>query len=262
MSAVDAAGKHHLPEMGFPVTPFVQTVTRPTGCACGNTNCLIPYGECHCGCRRTTPISKETCQKKFLYKGFPARYFPGHSYRTQKTPDFPKDAIPFKIDGKPCRLVPLTKGQYAIVNDSEYGRVMMSEWSALKRQKAAGFYAVSRRRDADGKSRMVYMHRFILGLEFGDPLEGDHIEPMDTLDNRIENLQTVTVAQNSMKQRLQKRRSGRLKGAHKHRNWWLAQIREGGKMIVIKRRCKTELEAHLIYCEEAKRRFGKFARFK
>jgi hypothetical protein len=140
--------------------------------------------------------------------------------------------------------------------------VMSMEWSALKRKKGVGFYAVSSKRDADGKATTIYMHRFILGLERGNPLEGDHIEPMDTLDNRIENLQVVTVAQNSMKQRLQKRRVGRLKGAHKHRRWWLAQIREGGKMTVIKRRCKTELEAHLAYCEEATKRFGKFARFK
>ena len=35
----------------------------------------------------------------------------------------------------------------------------------------------------DRPARTVYLHRFLLGLDYGDPLEGDHIDTWNTLDN-------------------------------------------------------------------------------
>lgn len=53
-----------------------------------------------------------------------------------------------------------------------------------------GIYAVRYHR-----SRPVLMHRQLLGLEEGDPREGDHING-DQMDNRRENLRIVTRSQN------------------------------------------------------------------
>jgi hypothetical protein len=39
------------------------------------------------------------------------------------------------------------------------------------------------------------LHRYLLGLVLGDPLQGDHIDG-DTLNNRRENLRIVTYEQN------------------------------------------------------------------
>lgn len=234
------------------MTPSEQSIP----CICGNIDCAIPYGTCHCGCGEITRVATRNRYDVGHRKGMPVPYMQSHWMRIPR-----EEFGEFKIDGATCRLVKLTMGQYAIVNDSEYERVMKSIWSALKRKNRDGFYAVTSKKNADGKVRLVYMHRFILGLESGDPREGDHREPMTTLDNRIENLRIASSAQNSMNSHTQQRRKGKLKGAHRHKAHWVSQITFQRKMIILGR-FKTELEAHLRYCEEAKKLFGEFARFK
>jgi AP2 domain len=39
-----------------------------------------------------------------------------------------------------------------------------------------------------GKKRRLYLHRYLLDLDFGDKREGDHIDPKDTLNNMDHNL--------------------------------------------------------------------------
>lgn len=55
-------------------------------------------------------------------------------------------------------------------------------------------YALRRRTD-------TFLHRLLLGLERGDPREGDHING-NGLDNRRENLRIVTTAQNAQNKHL------------------------------------------------------------
>ena len=57
------------------------------------------------------------------------------------------------------------------------------------------YYAQRRKKFLDGKSRIVPMHREILGLEYGDKRKGDHIDH-DTLYNCRNNLRVVTHRQN------------------------------------------------------------------
>ena len=171
----------------------------------------------------------------------------------------PEEFGPFKIDGVPCRLIKLTKGQYSIVNESEYERVRKIKWAALYSKNGRRYYAY-KSLQVKGRAYSLYMHRLILGLDYGDPRQSDHIETMNTLDNRHENLQIVTPAENIRRSKLQLRRRDRLKGAHKHRNEWHSHITENRKTFYLGS-FKTEIEAHLRYCEEAKKRFGRFASF-
>ena len=59
------------------------------------------------------------------------------------------------------------------------------------------------------RQRIVFMHREVLDLEYGDPLQGDHIN-RDRLDNRRSNLRRVTVAE-------QRQNSTPRGGASRHR---------------------------------------------
>lgn len=70
------------------------------------------------------------------------------------------------------------------------------------------------------------MHRQVLGLEYGDPRNGDHIEPMATLDNTIQNLRIASGSQNMMNQRRRVDNTSGYKGVTfaKRNHKWLAQI--------------------------------------
>lgn len=87
------------------------------------------------------------------------------------------------------------------------------------------------------------MHRVILGLNTGDPREGDHING-NKLDNRRSNLRIVTHAEQM--QNLMKRApaSSRFRGVYwdrgKHR--WAARVRLEGKTYRLGR-FRSEIEA-------------------
>lgn len=70
-------------------------------------------------------------------------------------------ALPFKIDGEPCRLILLTLGYYAIVDADEYENLWMYNWYATVKDN--GVYAVRNkpRRRID-KHVSIYMHRQIM----------------------------------------------------------------------------------------------------
>ena len=52
-------------------------------CICGNPNCGIPFGLCHCGCERTTPIAKVSNKDQVI--GLPKKYCQGHRVTYPKT---------------------------------------------------------------------------------------------------------------------------------------------------------------------------------
>jgi hypothetical protein len=45
---------------------------------CEDTDCAIPYGECHCGCGEPTALPRQTSRRLNLVKGEPQRYIMGH----------------------------------------------------------------------------------------------------------------------------------------------------------------------------------------
>ena len=48
---------------------------------CLDPSCSIPYGRCHCGCGRPTPISESSSRKDLTVLGEPRRYVQGHRGR-------------------------------------------------------------------------------------------------------------------------------------------------------------------------------------
>lgn len=82
--------------------------------------------------------------------------------------------------------IPLTQGQVTKVDEKDWERLHGLEWHAAWEPRMKKFYAV---RVKDG--RTAKLHREIMGLAFGNPLQVDHVNH-DTLDNRRENLRVVT----------------------------------------------------------------------
>lgn len=104
------------------------------------------------------------------------------------------------------------------------------------------------------------MHRLILGLNKGDPREGDH-RHHNTTDNRRSELRIATSSQNKMNTRGKiSGRTSRFKGVHfdSTKRRWTAQIKIGDKHKFIGRYI-TEEAAASAYADEARKYFGEYA---
>lgn len=178
------------------------------------------------------------------------------------------DAQPFKLDGVYCKLIPLNKGLYAIVWESDYEWLMQWKWYAVWSNRSLRYYAYRnvRKDDLEGTSKTVNMHRQIMGMMLASDLRRvDHRNREDTLDNRRSNLRTATPMQNMWnKKRYSNNRSG-FKGVgwHKHTTGpkkWVARIRVDGILKSLGY-YQTPEEAFEAYKVSAVRHFGEFARF-
>ncbi len=137
------------------------------------------------------------------------------------------------------RRIKLTRGKYAIVDDSDFDWLNQWKWCALKAPNK--YYAV----------RMcgVRMHREIMGLKKGDGTEVDHRNGKG-LDNRRENLRVCSRSENMQNLR---KYQGVCMGVSCQK--WLAYITKNGKQINIGRYL-TRKEAGIAYDKKAIELFG------
>jgi hypothetical protein len=234
------------------MTPPQQTLSSCIHC---ESTCGIPYGHCHCGCGSPTSVSSFSHKAAGYIRGTYKKFARGHSIRVPPAIEL---AAPFKIDGIYCRLIPLSQGQYAIVDETDYEWLMQWKWFAYREKN--GFYANRNCRGEDGKKYVLAMHRVILGMEKGDGRNGDHFNTV-TLDNRRDNLRDASKSQNGMNRDAPANNSSGIKDLYFHRanRMWVARIVAEGKTIFLgSRRIKEEAAALLP--EGIKKHHGEFAR--
>lgn len=155
------------------------------------------------------------------------------------------------------KLIPLTQGQFAKVSAHRYEELSKWKWYAIWFPLASQFYAARKSRTPEGKRYVMYMHRFILGLEYADPREGDHRNPKDTLNNTDENLRIATRGGQCRNQTKRKHNRSGFKGIYRKGHRW-------GAKIVLNRvphylgSFASQEEAHAAYCVASKRLHGEF----
>lgn len=133
--------------------------------------------------------------------------------------------VPYWDEERRCWLVPLTRGKFAIVDESDVERVAEYSWCAIPHRRT--WYA-----DARIRGKGVRMHRFILG-EFA-PAIVDHING-DGLDNRRNNMRSATPAQSQANRRHTKRGIGSFRGVTPSptAGKWVAQISIDDKNVYL-----------------------------
>jgi hypothetical protein len=141
------------------------------------------------------------------------------------------------------KIIPLTHGQRALVDDDEYEHLAKHKWHV----NAYGYAVTWIDR------RIVFMHRKIIGAEKGQLV--DHVNHQTT-DNRRSNLRLCTRSQNAMNMKRRKGRS-KFKGVFwaDHARRWRARITVNYKAIYLGY-FDSELEAALA---AARNHFREFA---
>lgn len=123
------------------------------------------------------------------------------------------------------KLIPLTRGQFATVDDEDFEFLSQWKWHALKQPKT---YYAARNVKVDGKKITIWMHRLINSTP--DDLLTDHING-NGLDNRRANLRSVTHQDNMINCARHARGISKYRGVswHIRTNRWIAQITVDGR---------------------------------
>lgn len=149
--------------------------------------------------------------------------------------------------------IPLTRGLMARVSTHRAAYLSQFKWYALPVRNTGKFYAARWTINPSGKKFHILMHREILGLEWGDTRQCDHIDN-NGLNNTDENLRIASPSQNMINKFSPK---GTFKGIRKQGPRWNVRIKtqEGEYHIC---HVDNEHDARLAYAVAAKILHGPF----
>jgi hypothetical protein len=155
------------------------------------------------------------------------------------------------------KIIPLTQGKVAIVDDRDYRWLSQYKWHAQKSGKRPGLYYAVRNATINKRRKTIQMHREIMNPAKG--LEIDH-RNNNALDNRRLNMRTCTRAQNMANSRAQKGKSSAFKGVSFHKEYrkWRGRITHLGKDLHLGF-FRNQVRAAKAYDDKAKELFGEFA---
>ncbi len=155
------------------------------------------------------------------------------------------------------KLIPLTQGKFAQVDDEDFEELNKYKWFAF--QDGHNCYARRNVYLPNGKRSNVSMHREIMKCKRNDGILIDH-EDRHGLNCQKYNLRKSTKAQNNSNRRSSKNGTSKYLGVHlcKESSKWKATIKSNKKVITIGR-FFSESEAAIAYNKKAKELHGEYA---
>jgi hypothetical protein len=124
------------------------------------------------------------------------------------------------IRGTMTKVIPLTQGKFALVDDRDYGYLSQWSWNACHSE--ADYYYAAR----TVKGRVIRMHREIMKPPKG--MVVDHIDG-NCLNNQRSNLRLVSIRENALNRKVNKNN----KSGHRNVSWilgyWRVQLAVNGK---------------------------------
>jgi hypothetical protein len=148
------------------------------------------------------------------------------------------------------KKIPLTRGQFATVDDIDFDVLSQKKWFAHMNNSTKRFVPY---RHNKGTPKMIPIYRDIMGIREG--LEIDHVN-RDTLDNQRDNLRFATKTENS---RNRKRKDTVLRGVFKNGSGYTARITIANGVRKTLGTFKDSIDAARAYDKAAKTYFGDFA---
>lgn len=136
-----------------------------------------------------------------------------------------EDASPFKVQGVYCRLIPLSKGLHAIVNESDYRWLMQWKWYASWNKFSKTFYAMRDASRCGNNRKTILMHVAIAATK--EKPEVDHWDHIGLNCTRL-NLRPCTHSENLANTRLRKDNKLGIKGVQKEGKRFIARVRKEG----------------------------------
>lgn len=148
------------------------------------------------------------------------------------------------------RIIPLSKGKFAIVDEEDFRRLSAYKWHYSK-----GY--AGRTVKIEGKKRTIWMHREVMNAP--DHLLVDHRNHNRT-DNRKSNLRLATKADNTRYSRKPRHNTSGYKGVcyDKARRKWKAYIHYRNRIVNLGRFESREAAARA-YDDASNQLFGHFA---
>jgi len=158
--------------------------------------------------------------------------------------------------GEPVWLLFLSKGLIGIISSQDKETFGAHKWCASIRQDGQ-IYAIRRKVFPDGSSKLVTLHREIMGKSESH-IQVDHING-NGLDNRRRNLRFCTPSQNSTNQKLRSTNTTGFRGVTREWGKFVAKITIDGKSNTLLRSTSAK-ECALAYDRAATIQWGEFAR--
>lgn len=147
------------------------------------------------------------------------------------------------------KIIKLTKGFEAKVDDDDFERVSKYRWHA--NHKGNNVYYAMRSKRSEGSKNAIYLHREIMNAVQGQKV--DHVDS-DPFNNQKSNLRFCSQSQNLANKRVFNRRISRFRGIYRVGKKWAAKCHR--KYIGC---FSTDIEAAKAFDKAAYDHFGQFA---